>query len=266
MAKTLLMRLEGPVQSWNATAGNKYRMTAPRPTKTAVVGLLANACGRNFDDPVDDLAALNYAVRADRPGHVERDYHTAGGGSYPALPRDRHFGLDPDKTGLTFRPQTVNRPSKNVDPDKPAPIFGATAGSGAANPKQIEEYLLVDACFTVALTGDDTTINQLAEALKHPARALFLGKKAHPMSAPPFLAVTDDADPVEALNSNPPEDQERNPAPWQVWFTTTNDDPDGTVVNDQPIHFGERPKRTARVEATTIVGGSPNQPSLSSFF
>lgn len=259
MTKTLLIRLEAPIQTWGNSTGNKHRTTAMRPTKSALVGLLANAQGRDYNDDVDDIAACTYAVRADRPGHLERDYRTAGGGSYPALPRDRHHGLAADKPAWLHRPQTANLPVKNVAADKPAPIAGATPPAGKANPKQIDDTYLVDASFLAAFTGDDTLIDQLAHALKHPARALFLGRKAQPPAAPLFAGITNHTDPVDALST----DGEDNTSPRRIWYTTTADNADSTVIYDQPVRFGAQPQRTARVEATTTTGDSTQ---LSDFF
>lgn len=265
MTKTLLIRLDGTIQSWNSAPGNKERVTDPRPTKTAVVGMLANALGRDFEDDISDIAAVDFAVRADRAGHLERDYRTAGGSTYPALPADRLRGLPDGKNRLAWRPQTANHPAKNVNVDKPAPLTGVAPPAGKANPKQIADTLLVDACFTAAVTGDDALIDQLAHALKRPARALFLGKKAHPLSQPPFAGVTDHDNPRTALTDTTPEHPTADPGPWRIWYTAAANDLDGTIIYDQPQHFGQRPQRTARAEATGTVGGDPSAP-LSDFF
>src|SRR5699024_9602305 len=58
------------------------------PTKTGVIGLVANALGRSRTDDVSDLTGLLYAVRVDREGTLERDYQTAGNGAMSLLPGD----------------------------------------------------------------------------------------------------------------------------------------------------------------------------------
>lgn len=86
---TLLVRLEAPLQSWGGLRGEATRPSRLHPTKSGVVGLIANALGRNYTDPVDDLADLRIGVRLDRPGALIMDYQTvqnaatSGGGIKP---------------------------------------------------------------------------------------------------------------------------------------------------------------------------------------
>lgn len=76
---TLLVRCEGPMQSWGSHSRFGERDTEEEPTKSGVVGLLAAALGRPRSQSVADLAGCRMAVRIDRPGHIESDYQTAGG-------------------------------------------------------------------------------------------------------------------------------------------------------------------------------------------
>jgi CRISPR system Cascade subunit CasD len=76
---TLLLRLEGPMQSWGTTSRFDERDTQLEPSKSGVLGLVCAALGRDRAEPVDDLAALRMAVRVDREGVPMRDYHTATG-------------------------------------------------------------------------------------------------------------------------------------------------------------------------------------------
>jgi CRISPR system Cascade subunit CasD len=81
MANTLFLRLEGPLQSWGERAKWDVRDTAPEPTKSGVVGLLACALGLNTDGDLRDLSQqLRIGVRCDRPGTLLMDYHTIVGG------------------------------------------------------------------------------------------------------------------------------------------------------------------------------------------
>lgn len=73
---TLLLRLEGPMQSWGTQSRYNTRDTGQEPSKSGVVGLLCAALGRPREATVDDLAALRLGVRVDRAGIVEKDYHT----------------------------------------------------------------------------------------------------------------------------------------------------------------------------------------------
>lgn len=76
---TLLLRLQGPMQSWGTTSRFDERETQLEPSKSGVIGLLCAALGRDRWLPVDDLARLRMGVRVDREGVPMRDYHTATG-------------------------------------------------------------------------------------------------------------------------------------------------------------------------------------------
>lgn len=80
----LVFRLTGPAQSWGVGDLFGRRSTGHRPTKSAIIGLLAAALGRRRGDVIDDLAGLRFGVRTEQAGRVVRDFHTAtrqGGGN-----------------------------------------------------------------------------------------------------------------------------------------------------------------------------------------
>lgn len=74
---SLLLKLSGPLQSWGTHSRYRRRDAGHEPSKSGVVGLVAAALGRARTEPVDDLAALKFAVRVDAPGTLVRDYQTA---------------------------------------------------------------------------------------------------------------------------------------------------------------------------------------------
>jgi CRISPR system Cascade subunit CasD len=76
---TLLIRLQGPMQSWGTTSRFDERDTQLEPSKSGVLGLICAALGRDRKEPVADLAALRMGVRVDREGVPMRDYQTATG-------------------------------------------------------------------------------------------------------------------------------------------------------------------------------------------
>jgi CRISPR system Cascade subunit CasD len=94
---TLLLLLEGPLQAWGVGPRMEFRDTAPLPTKSGVVGLLANALGRRRTDPIDDLARLRMGVAVLRPGRLLVDLQavldvaTVGGGTKNKLTRRRYL-------------------------------------------------------------------------------------------------------------------------------------------------------------------------------
>lgn len=74
---TLVLTLQGPMQSWGTRSRFGVRDTGRAPSKSGVVGLLAAAFGRGRDAPLDDLASFRMGVRLDRPGSREVDFQTA---------------------------------------------------------------------------------------------------------------------------------------------------------------------------------------------
>lgn len=76
---TLLLRLQGPMQSWGTTSRFDERDTQLEPSKSGVLGLVCAALGRDRSEPLDDLATLRMGVRIDREGVLMRDYQTATG-------------------------------------------------------------------------------------------------------------------------------------------------------------------------------------------
>lgn len=76
---TLLMRVQGPMQSWGTTSRFDERDTQLEPSKSGVLGLACAALGRDRHEEVSDLAALRMGVRVEREGVPLRDYQTATG-------------------------------------------------------------------------------------------------------------------------------------------------------------------------------------------
>lgn len=77
----LLLRLEGPIQSWGTRSRWDVRDTGSEPTKSAVVGLIG--CAMGLDRSNSELERLDrdlcFGVRIDSPGVISTDYHTVTG-------------------------------------------------------------------------------------------------------------------------------------------------------------------------------------------
>jgi CRISPR system Cascade subunit CasD len=104
----------------------ELRDTAPLPTKSGVVGLLANALGRRRADPVDDLARLRMGVAVLRPGRLLVDLQavldvaTAGGGTKNKLTRRRYLMDASFLVGLEGEGETLARLHRALaDPARP---------------------------------------------------------------------------------------------------------------------------------------------------
>lgn len=76
---TLLLRLQGAMQSWGTTSRFDERDTQLEPSKSGVLGVICAALGRDRAESVADLAALRMGVRVEREGVPMRDYQTATG-------------------------------------------------------------------------------------------------------------------------------------------------------------------------------------------
>ncbi|WP_127956855.1 type I-E CRISPR-associated protein Cas5/CasD [Serratia microhaemolytica] len=76
---TLLLRLQGAMQSWGTPSRFDERETETEPSKSGVIGLVCAALGRDRSEEIDDLAMLSMGVRVDREGICLRDYQTATG-------------------------------------------------------------------------------------------------------------------------------------------------------------------------------------------
>ncbi|GMV90130.1 MAG: hypothetical protein AMXMBFR81_30600 [Chthonomonas sp.] len=168
----LLLRLEGPLQSWGVRSRWSKRDTGPEPTKSAIIGMLGAAGGvlrpdwRAEEEPCRILEqwddALLFGVRVDRPGVIETDYHTVEG---------RFWQAD-------GKLKTAASPS------------GAAPANGLIEPPRTEETwrdYIHDAAFLVALEQKDGgrgLLDQFAQALGHPKWPLFLGRKACVPSRP----------------------------------------------------------------------------------
>jgi len=150
--KSVLIRLEGPLQAWSSQGKLRIRDTEREPTKSGVLGLVGAALGMERDDDalLAELRTLSLAVRVDRPGSLLRDYHTAGGGRFRGAKYLVH-------------------------------------GAGDCVPS--ERYYLQDASFVAALGGDDALVERVATALRSPHWPLFLGRRACPPGVEPFIAL-----------------------------------------------------------------------------
>ena len=191
----LLLRLEGPLQSWGVRSRWSRRDTGPEPSKSAIIGLLGCAAGilrpnwRSGTEPDRTLEqwdnALLFGVRIDRQGTIETDYHTVQG---------RHW--------------QANGKMKTA-----SSVSGTKPDKAEREPPHTEvtwrDYLH-DAAFIVALAvkpehreGNRDLLDQLEKHLKKPKWPLYLGRKACVPSRPIFDRLTIDYQDMEtALRSH----------------------------------------------------------------
>ena len=152
----LILRLEGPLQSWGEASKWDYRDSGAMPTKSGIVGLVACAMGLRRGDPYIKALSdrLRIAVRADRTGTLMTDYHT----------------VQSEKGILNAE--------------------GKTRGDTIVSHRSY----LQDACFTVAIEADDALAEKISAAFEAPAWVVFLGRKSCVPSGKVFLGVFNEYD------------------------------------------------------------------------
>jgi len=168
---TVFLRLEGPLQSWGERARWSVRDTAPEPTKSGVIGLVACALGWGLDRAEDIRAlscALRMGVRCDLSGTNLRDYHTVVGGARSAKGKIK-----------------------------------ITQSTGQVETIISHRYYLSDAKFLVALQGDEEAVSAAAAALRTPHWPVFLGRRCCPPTSPVFAGTGAYGSMEEALASGP---------------------------------------------------------------
>lgn len=172
-APGLLLHLSAPLQAYGT--GSRFasiRDTATHPTRSALIGMIAASLGipRTRPELLKTLRPLRFTIRVDRPGVIQRDFHTVGGGH--------------DDNSHTI-----------VTADgKPRALSKATLVT--------ERYYLADAAFTIAVTTPDPRLlRTCAEALTTPHWPTHLGRRACPPDTPVFLTET--TRPLAALTELP---------------------------------------------------------------
>lgn len=223
MANTLFLRLEGPLQAWGERGRWSVRDTAPEPTKSGVIGLIACALGYRSDKQIRPLSEKSrMGVRCDTPGRLITDYHTVGGGyDYPAL--------------LTAEGK---------------PKFS----SGQPHTEITWRDYLCDASFLVALQAEDESlIAHMAHALQHPVWPVFLGRKSCPPSRPVYDGTGDFESLEDALKSGQWSETVKHPPSATVRGVLETDNLRGTRRRDHILSrryrvFGPRYTDSISVE------------------
>ncbi|MFF4161373.1 type I-E CRISPR-associated protein Cas5/CasD [Streptomyces sp. NPDC001678] len=267
MTHVLLLRLAAPLQSWGAVSRFSRRDTHSRPTKSAVIGLCAAALGRDRTAPIDDLAELHFGVRADHPGTPVRDYHTVGAGKYPLRPRDiitdhrRAAAVSASLDAATENSFGHHELAKWYGaPKKIAadPVSGTLVSGELSRTALItERWYLADAAFVVGLQHENQGwLEEIAHALEHPKRLLWLGRKSCPPSGTLAAGILPGilAEVFTAKQLLPrPESPEPGRRPW-AWIQSPAGAVGASPISDQPVSFDpERRGHTTRWESRTRI-------------
>jgi CRISPR system Cascade subunit CasD len=185
----LLLRLEGPLQSWGIRSRWDVRDSAKAPTKSGIVGLLGCALGYERGDErlLQISRQLRLGVRVEHAGRMVTDYQTitdylpTAGGEWKGRDGRRKSASDLRESGAL-----------------PATIISPRA-------------YLEDASFLVALEESapgSGVLEECARALVTPRWPLFLGRKCCIPTRPIYDARCDGlqdhyADIEDALRQHP---------------------------------------------------------------
>ncbi len=154
---TLLIRLSGPMQSWEIQSSFDDRDTMLEPSKSGVIGLLCAACGKKRDDIafIARLAEMKMGVRVDHQGKKLCDFQTAGGGIWSGSRK-----------------------------------YGVWKASGGIKEEAVlsKRFYLADADFLVGLESEDySMLQELHESLAAPVWPLYLGRKSYVPGTPVYI-------------------------------------------------------------------------------
>lgn len=223
----LLLHLRAPLMSFGKPIVDSRGVIQPYPALSMLTGLIGNALGfeHHESDKLERLQErLRYAVREDRPGHQIQDYQTVDLGS---------DHMDYRNVAWTTRGAIEER----------------KGGSASTGTHIRERDYWADAGYTVALTFDapdaSPTLDDVATALQHPVRPLFIGRKPC-LPATPLVAGRVSADTwAGVLRAAPLPDWADDRADFRAWWPGATDDPQARPTTDRrdwanQIHVGER--------------------------
>ena len=161
MREFLIFNVYGPLASWGEVAVGDVRSSELRPTRSALLGLIAAALGvrRDEEDAQQELSQeLRFAVRVDATGTPIPDFHTV---QVAAMPRGR------------------------VAANRAAEV--RFAKEDRANPIVSRRHYVCDAAYTVVCyeegLGNDL-LRRIASALRAPVLVLSAGRKSCPLAWP----------------------------------------------------------------------------------
>ena len=170
MNEYLILKLQGPMQSWGGHTYEDYRPSEGFPTRSGVIGLLAACLGIERDEKqrlLDLAASITMAVRRDElPVTISRltDYHT--------IQKARKVDGKANKNAVVSR----------------------------------REYLC-DASFTLAIQAcsqGEFSLGVIEDAIRRPVYTLFLGRRSCPVSRPLYEDRVKTDSFTQALQRVPP--------------------------------------------------------------
>lgn len=229
----LILRLDAPLMSFGGIVVDQRNPVERFPGASLFTGLLGNALGWDHRDTASLQALqdrLQFAARWDVPPELLLDYQTVD------LGQEHLVG-----TGWTTRGKREDR------------------GKGKATSSTHIRYrqYWANGVMTVALTLDGTAapnLDQLASALVHPVRPLFIGRKPC-LPSVPLLRAHRDAPSLHAALQQEPADARASATRMQACWPDGSDDAAGETFATfdardwaNQVHLGSRTLRRGFVE------------------
>jgi len=195
--KTLFLYLQGFMQAWDDGAHFDIRRTRLEPTKSAVIGMLVSAMGKNGDELLWFVSEnTRMGVRVDEPGVILYDFQAV--------------------RGSVRADGTVKQPD-----EKNANMITS-------------RYYLCGAAFLVALqTENNDLFDELVAAATCPKRPIYLGRKNCVPSRPIFAGTGEYPTLADALSAYPlPETEMQNGKPVSYRCVVEIDNTNGVMLRD----------------------------------
>ncbi len=208
LTEFLVLRFDAPMQSFGGAAVDAHRVSDEAPGRSLLTGLLGNALGWAHGD----FARLQHlqerlvlGVRRDHAGKRMVDYQTVDLGQ-------PHLVM----AAWTTRGYTASR----------------KGGSASTGTHIRHRHFLADAVYTlvVGLRPPDEvpTVDTLADALRHPARPLFLGRKSALPAAPIYTGRVSAASVRAALTAVSRIGTRGDRGPLSAWWPAEEGGDDST--------------------------------------
>lgn len=221
----LLLRLVGPLQSWGDRSRFWQRGTLPFPTKSGVLGMIFCACGLGGSQK-ERLALCN------------------------ALPMTVFELSGKAEKSILNDMQMIGSAYDKNDPWEKLLIPKTYKGESAQNvngSKITYRLYLQDADFAVILEIPEDFREEFVSGIQCPKWDIYLGRKSCVPTRPVFQGMFKSYE--EALQtldaSLATDDSEKRFIVSEV-SETTSEDPEGILLYDVPVEFGEHKKYSGR--------------------
>lgn len=235
--KALVLRFDAPLVSFGGPMVDQNGVIQRFPALSMLTGLIANALGwdRRDHEKLGHLQErVRFAARVDRRGDALVDYQT--------VDLSAHW-MRPETAGWTTRGRIAER-----------------GGASAEATHQRYRHYRADSVHTVAVTlmGDESpSLDEIAQALREPARPLFIGRKCC-LPAAPLLQQVIEVDSLLSAVARVPRAHRADPGPLPAAWWDGDDSSVATgesrvvPVSDERewrsgVHVGRRLMREGHV-------------------